>query len=395
MIEPDIMSCPLGSNISALRTQSWSRTKISRRSPIGRCGSSGPPPATRRTGLPQVWASMQKKLFLIFSYPRSPRLRQPAAVEQAAGQPVEQQGDGNDCQACSEAEPHFHARQAARHFRAEPARTHETGEHNHRQRQQDALVEPDQQRLLGKRHLDLPQDRAGRCADGAAELDEHLRHLVEGKRRQTQHRRNAIDDGGDDRRHASEAEDHHRRNEIDPWRHGLHHVENRANRRLQCLIARTEYADRKGDENGDHDGDGDQRKRLHRRRPQSDKQAEAEAEAGDDGGAQADGKECRRDDDRDQRKRRHEEKCGLDGGKHRFDHIADGRKQRMKVGVEPIDGRGQESAGRKLQVRNIHDFLPVPKRAALCVIRSITMVNTTMAIAALIEVAISSVLIAP
>ena len=33
-------------------------------SAIGTCGSSGAPPATTRTGLPQVWASMQKKVWL-------------------------------------------------------------------------------------------------------------------------------------------------------------------------------------------------------------------------------------------------------------------------------------------------------------------------------------------
>ncbi len=59
---PDITSCPRGSNIRARRTQSWSRTKISRFSAIGTCGSSGAPPATTRTGLPQVWASTQKKV---------------------------------------------------------------------------------------------------------------------------------------------------------------------------------------------------------------------------------------------------------------------------------------------------------------------------------------------
>ena len=36
--------------------------KIWRFSAMGTLGSTGPPPATTRTGLPQVWASMQKKV---------------------------------------------------------------------------------------------------------------------------------------------------------------------------------------------------------------------------------------------------------------------------------------------------------------------------------------------
>ena len=60
---PDMTSCPRGSNIRARRTQSWSRMKICRFSAIGTFGNSGAPPATTRTGLPQVWASIQKKVW--------------------------------------------------------------------------------------------------------------------------------------------------------------------------------------------------------------------------------------------------------------------------------------------------------------------------------------------
>jgi len=62
-IDPDIPSWPRGSNISVRRTQSCSARKIWRFSATGTCGSSGAPPATTRTGLPQVWASTQKKVW--------------------------------------------------------------------------------------------------------------------------------------------------------------------------------------------------------------------------------------------------------------------------------------------------------------------------------------------
>src|SRR6185436_11909330 len=55
-------SWPRGSNISALRIQSWLARKSSRRSLMVAPLSSGPPPDTRRTGLPQVWPSRQEKV---------------------------------------------------------------------------------------------------------------------------------------------------------------------------------------------------------------------------------------------------------------------------------------------------------------------------------------------
>ena len=61
-IEPDIMSWPRGSNIRLLRIQSNSARKWARRSIMVRPRSAGAPPATMRTGLPQVCPSMQKNV---------------------------------------------------------------------------------------------------------------------------------------------------------------------------------------------------------------------------------------------------------------------------------------------------------------------------------------------
>jgi hypothetical protein len=55
-------SWPRGSNISALRIQSKRARKSCRFSDIVAPSSAGPPPATSRTGLPQVCPSMQKKV---------------------------------------------------------------------------------------------------------------------------------------------------------------------------------------------------------------------------------------------------------------------------------------------------------------------------------------------
>ncbi|MNN91205.1 hypothetical protein D3C81_2092820 [compost metagenome] len=62
-------SCPRGSNISALRTQSCFSRNNMRFSAIGTLGSSGPPPATTRTGLAQAWESMQKKTLRAMCHP--------------------------------------------------------------------------------------------------------------------------------------------------------------------------------------------------------------------------------------------------------------------------------------------------------------------------------------
>src|SRR3954469_17008157 len=59
---PDIMSWPRGSNIRPVRIQSYSLRKCWRRSLMLAPCNCGPPPETTRTGLPQVWASMQEKV---------------------------------------------------------------------------------------------------------------------------------------------------------------------------------------------------------------------------------------------------------------------------------------------------------------------------------------------
>src|SRR5688572_27933450 len=61
---PDIMSWPRGSNMRPVRIQSNSFRKCWRRSLMLAPCSCGPPPETTRTGLPQVWASMQEKVCL-------------------------------------------------------------------------------------------------------------------------------------------------------------------------------------------------------------------------------------------------------------------------------------------------------------------------------------------
>src|SRR5688572_3895854 len=61
-ILPLIMSCPRGSNIRPLRIQSYSFKKCNLFSIILFPCRKGAPPVTTRTGLPQVCASMQKKV---------------------------------------------------------------------------------------------------------------------------------------------------------------------------------------------------------------------------------------------------------------------------------------------------------------------------------------------
>ena len=53
-IEPDMMSWPRGSNIRPVRIQSNSARKCARFSIMVAAFNCGPPPATSRTGLPQV-----------------------------------------------------------------------------------------------------------------------------------------------------------------------------------------------------------------------------------------------------------------------------------------------------------------------------------------------------
>src|SRR4051812_25119392 len=63
-IEPDIISCPRGSNINPVRIQSYSARKCCRLSNIVSPLSCGMlPPATTLTGFPHVCPSMQKKVW--------------------------------------------------------------------------------------------------------------------------------------------------------------------------------------------------------------------------------------------------------------------------------------------------------------------------------------------
>src|SRR5580704_16279555 len=63
-----MMSWPRGSNIRPVRIQSYSARKCWRRSNMVAPASGGTlPPATTRTGLPQVWPSMQKNVWRAIS----------------------------------------------------------------------------------------------------------------------------------------------------------------------------------------------------------------------------------------------------------------------------------------------------------------------------------------
>jgi hypothetical protein len=135
-------------------------------------------------------------------------------LQQATGQAVEQQRHGNDRQPRAQAQAHFHAGQAAGRFRAQAAGTDQPGQHHHGQRQQDALVEAHQQGGQGAGQFDLEQDGARCGAGGLAEFEQVLGHLAKAQAGQAQHRRDAIDDGGDDRRHLAQAEDDHGRDQV-------------------------------------------------------------------------------------------------------------------------------------------------------------------------------------
>src|SRR5690606_2083718 len=64
---PLIISWPRGSNMSPFLIQSYSFKKCCLFSLMFFPCKTGPPPATRRTGLPHVCASIQKNVFFIFS----------------------------------------------------------------------------------------------------------------------------------------------------------------------------------------------------------------------------------------------------------------------------------------------------------------------------------------
>jgi hypothetical protein len=65
------MSWPRGSNISPVRIQSCWLRKCWRRSNMVAPSSAGiEPPVTTRTGFPQVWPSMQKKVCRAMSVSR-------------------------------------------------------------------------------------------------------------------------------------------------------------------------------------------------------------------------------------------------------------------------------------------------------------------------------------
>ncbi|MNM89193.1 hypothetical protein D3C81_1014220 [compost metagenome] len=79
---------------------------------------------------------------------------------------------------------------------------------------------------------------------------------------------------------------------------------------------------------------------------------------------------------------------------YRLDELTDALEHPMQIGIQPVNGWSQVIAWRKLNVR-CHWEAPTRVRAALCARRSRIMVRITIAMAALIDLAISNVRMEP
>jgi len=100
----------------------------------------------------------------------SRRPRSSVAIEKTTAHSIEQESNSHDCETRAQAQSHFHAGQTARHLSAKATCPDQARQNDHGQGKKNALVEADQERLLGERNFQSSRARN----EGAAPLSRPL-----------------------------------------------------------------------------------------------------------------------------------------------------------------------------------------------------------------------------
>lgn len=154
----------------------------------------------------------------------------------------------------------------------------------------------------------------------------------------------AIDDGREDRGHPPQAENHDRGDEIDPWRHGLHDVQDRTQPGLDLGPARGEDAERHGDDHRDQHGDGHQAHGLHGFPPEVHHEAEPQREQRNQPHAIAEQQPSARCHGKDDDIGRRIEQRRLQADDGPVHHLRDCVEEGVEIPVQPVDAGGEPGA---------------------------------------------------
>ena len=147
-----------------------------------------------------------------------------------------------------ERDRHDHDREAAehrergvrvepvRHDVAEPAPADQPGDHDHREREQDRLVDGEQHHPPRQRQLHL-EERLAPVAPIASTASTVSRHAADPERGDADRRRDRVDHRRDHRRGRPDREEDHDRHQVRERGHDLHRVEHRRDRALDAVAS--------------------------------------------------------------------------------------------------------------------------------------------------------------
>jgi len=272
-----------------------------------------------------------------------PAGRAPAGLAQGLGDPVERHRQQHDAQPADGGQAHVEAADAAQHHLTEAADGDHGGDHHHRQRQHQRLVDAGHDGRHGQRELHLHQQLPGRRAIGPGGFDEVRPHLPDAERRQAHEWRQREHDRDDHARHVADAEQHHDRHQVDEGRRGLHGIEHGARPALRAVAGGEQDPQRQSQQQAEHQGGEHERERDHGVGPdaqhvhdqQRHHRADGDAAAGELPGEQADQR-------RERQRRcalqqvRHAAQRGIDRAAHRLERRPEVQHRPVEAAVDPV-----------------------------------------------------------
>ena len=176
------------------------------------------------------------------------------------------------------------------------------GDHDHREREQDRLVDRQQQHPPCERQLHLEDRLPPRCAECQRGLYGVRRHLADSERGDPDRRRDRVDHRRHDRRSRADREEDHNREQVGECRDDLHRVEERRDRAPEAVGAAGDHAERHADEQREPDGGDRERERLDALLPEAHQRERPEREQ--DPGRRAPAAEAEHEQGREQRRPR-------------------------------------------------------------------------------------------
>ncbi len=130
----------------------------------------------------------------------------------------------------------------------EPAAADQAGDHDHREREEDRLVDPEQQHPPRERELHLREHLPARRAHRRRRLDGVRRDAADPERGDPDGGRNRVDDRRDDGGGVADREEEHDRHQVREGRNDLHRVEHGVDRALEAIRSPGDDSDRNADQ---------------------------------------------------------------------------------------------------------------------------------------------------